>query len=81
MQQITATKSHVDSQLMNELIAAIPTFIRTTAVVEFGLTKNMCTSESGQVESYPNGSVRVSFADNISSSAVQTVIDAHTPAE
>ena len=80
MQQITVTKSHADAQLMNELIAAIPTFIRTTAVSEGGITKNMCTSESGQVESYPNGSVRVSFADNISSSAVQTVIDAHTPA-
>ena len=80
MQQIIVTKSHADAQLMNELIAAVPTFIRTTAVSEDGITKNMCTSESGQVESYPDGSVRVTFADNIASSAVQTVIDAHTPA-
>ena len=80
MQQITVTKSHSDAQLMNELIAAVPTFIRTNTVTEFGRVTNICTPESGQVESYSNGSVRVSFADDISSSAVQTVIDAHTPA-
>ena len=79
MQEITVTKSHADAQLMDELIASVPTFIRTTPVIVDGFTRNHATRESGQVESYPNGSVRVSFADDISSSAVQTVIDAHTP--
>ena len=81
MQQITVTKSYAGSQLMAELIAAVPTFLRTTAVTEFGRTINHAiTGECGGVESYPDGRVRVTFADDISSSAVQTVIDAHTPA-
>jgi len=79
MQEITVAKSHAGGQLMKELIAAIPTFIRTTATIEAGLTRNICTPESGGVTSYPDESVRVKFADDISASAVQTVIDAHTP--
>jgi len=79
MQEITVIKSHSGGQLMDELIAAIPTFLRTTPKIEDGITRNFCTPDSGAVFSYPDGSMRVTFADDIESSEVQSVINVHIP--
>tara|TARA_Y100000310_G_C20394639_1_gene674472 strand:- start:40 stop:270 length:231 start_codon:yes stop_codon:yes gene_type:complete len=76
MQTQTFTLVHNLSQLHDELQAAIPNFHRTH---ENYLGERELSADGGRVSARGN-EVIIEFADDISASAVRTVVDAHTPA-
>lgn len=59
------------SQLMDELIAQVPTFRRVTG--------NVADPDMGQVHGR-GGRVEVVFADDIAPALIDAVLDAHVPA-
>ncbi len=75
MQTIAQARANNLSQLMDELIAGVPTFRRTT--VEPG-GRSAARADSGTVEGTPTR-IRVTFADNIPVATVQAIINAHVP--
>ena len=76
MKTLTYTKTNNLSQLNDELIAGIANFRRFRAVSgEFDVGLN----DTGRV--FGNGtSITIICADDVDSAAVQTIVDAHTPA-
>lgn len=77
MQTIALVRANNLAQLMDELIAGVPTFLRTTVDAD---GRNVATADSGVVEGSPT-TIRITFADNIPAVDVQAVIDAHVPGQ
>ena len=73
MQTLSIVKLHHSAQLMDELIAGVPTFMRVTTGDE-----RVADPDAGRVDSIGN-SLTVTFADDIASADVLKVIIAHTP--
>ena len=79
MQIIKETKIVSAGQLMGELIAGVPGFLRGTPDPDKP-TSLICDSDSGRVHTREENGLEVMFHESILASEVQTVIDAHTPA-
>ena len=75
MQTIAQTRANNLSQLMDELIAGVATFRRTTAGPD---GRDVATTDSGRLEGTPT-TIRVTFADDIGVPTVQAIINAHVP--